>query len=126
MFPDSASTKVISEVYIVCGYPKAGKTDWINRHSPARPGVALYIEGTNHSKAIRSFLIGRLRKLTSESIACVWVNATAEIAKERCRKSYQGVAYLEREDEILTVQRDQEIVDLQEGFDLIYPIGQRI
>lgn len=125
MFPDSTSAKVISEVYIVCGYPKAGKSEWIKRHEAARPGVALYVEGTNHSKAIRSFLVGRLRKLTSENIACVWVDVTADIARERCRKAYQGVAYTEREDEILAVQRDLEIVDLQEGFDLIYPVGPR-
>lgn len=122
LFPDAASTKIISGVYVVSGYPKCGKTDWINRHEAAQPGIALYIEGTNHTRSIRSFLTGRLRKLTSQNISCVWIDSSFEIVKERCRNAYQGIAYVEKEDEIQTIQKELEIVELSEDFDLIYPI----
>ncbi|MBK6472989.1 MAG: hypothetical protein IPF94_20345 [Betaproteobacteria bacterium] len=122
LFPDAASTKTISGVYVVCGYPKCGKTDWINRHEPANPGIALYIEGTNHTRSIRSFLTGRLRKLTSQNISCVWIDINFEVVRDRCRNAYQGLAHVEKEDEIQTIQKELETVALSEDFDQIYPV----
>lgn len=120
--PDAASAKVISSVYVVCGYPKCGKTGWINRHEPAEPGIALYIEGSNHTRSIRSFLTTRLRKLTSRNIACVWVGGSAEVVEERCRSAYSGIEHVQKQEEIQRIQRELEFVDLSEDFDLIYPV----
>jgi hypothetical protein len=120
--PDAASAKVISSVYVVCGYPKSGKTDWINRHDPAEPGIALYIEGSNHTRSIRSFLTARLRKITSRNIACVWVGSSAEVVEERCRIAYKGIEHVQKQEETQRIRRELELVDLSEDFDLIYPV----
>lgn len=122
LFPDTASAKVISSVYVVCGYPKCGKSDWINRHEPTEPGIALYIEGANHTRSIRSFLTSRLRKLTSRNIACVWIDGNLEIVKERCRTAYKGIEHVEKEEETQKIRQELEKVDLTEDFDLILPV----
>ncbi len=120
LFPDEGSKKAITSVYVVSGFPKGGKTTWISKHEPTAPGIALYIEGTNHTRSLRQFLVGRLRKLTIGSIACVWVSSDLELVRKRCRSAFQGHAHVEVEDEIEKCHAELEVVEVSEDFDLIY------
>lgn len=122
LFPDEGSIKALGQIYIVCGLPLCGKTRWINRHEPSRAGISLYVEGTNETSAIRSFLVGRLRKRTSSEITCVWIAGDPDTCKKRCRATHQGIAHVDVESEIQRVSSESQTVSILEDFDVILPV----
>jgi hypothetical protein len=71
-FASSHRAHVTTVVYILCGNFASGKSRWINEHSSVVPGVNLYLDGTNHTKLMRSILTKRIRRLNPDcTIVCV-------------------------------------------------------
>ncbi len=113
--------KTPKAVYVMCGNYAAGKSTWIKQHKPNVGGVNLYIDGTNHSKAIRKSIVKRVRKLSKDSkLICVRCRSSLKDSFGRNalqirKKSKSSVM----ESLIKQVDSDFDEVTLDEGFDEI-------
>lgn len=116
---DSIDASVIAEVYVLCGLPRSGKTSWINNHKPNLGGQIVYIDGTNHTKEVRKFLVDRLKKKISTNIHCVRISSSLDICKSRMRQQWRGVDLLVNEKMLTRIHEEYEEIGFDERFDLI-------
>lgn len=71
-------------VYVLCGNFASGKSSWIANHKPQYMGAVVYFEGTNHTQAIRKFIIKYIRNLSSEcKVVCVRILCDTRECLER-------------------------------------------
>lgn len=117
--PDEQAGQMIGAVFVMCGLPSAGKTQWVHNHKPLEPGVAVYIDGTSHKADIRKFITDRLRRLTAAPINCVRVRMSKQICIERSGRKLRGANQIWMEQNIESVAKEFEEVSLSEPFNAI-------
>jgi len=111
-------------VYAMCGLPAAGKSHWIKSHSPPIGGVSVYLDGPCHTRAMRTLLVKRVRKLnlTAQIICCRVITdlercLVANVDPERSRRGLSMDEAVIRH--VATVFEE---VGYDEGFDVIIPV----
>lgn len=118
-FPDEHAGQTIGAVFVMCGLPLAGKTQWTRDHKPLAPGVAVYIDGTSHKADIRKFITDRVRKLTAAPVSCVRVRTSKEVCIERSGRALRGANHIRTEQTIELISKEFEEVSLAEPFNAI-------
>lgn len=121
LFIGKHDSQVPRVVYVLCGNFLSGKSSWIKIHQPSVSGVNLYLDGLNHTKAIRTVIIKRIKKLSPGCrIVCVRLLTPMDICLERFKKVMaDGKAFDLSEAWIYKVEDAFEEVDVYEGFSSI-------
>lgn len=115
-------------VYVMCGQFACGKSKWINDHKPQHRGTVLYIDGTNHTIAMRSLFLKRIKKLNREChITCCRIFTTTDVCLERNQNETRKRMGLTVSDALIRqVEAACEEVKYDEGFDAIELVGARL
>ncbi len=120
-FSQNHGARTPKVVHLMCGNYASGKSSWIKYHKPNVSGVNLYIDGTNHVKAIRKALIKRVRKLSDDCIiVCVRRVATLNDCINRNKLPERSKSNSSVNESLLNqVESEFDELTIDEGFDEI-------
>jgi len=114
-------TRWPSVVYITCGNFAAGKSAWIQKHTPASDSPVLYIDGPHHTHASRRELIRRIRHHKRDCrIVCARVFTPVHVCLARNDDDVRVKTQMAVPNALIRAIADAfEEVKLEESFDAI-------
>ncbi|MFV8781887.1 hypothetical protein ACNKU7_05640 [Microbulbifer sp. SA54] len=109
----------VVDIFLLCGLPMSGTSDWIEKHSPANPGISLYIDFSVTTENIRKVFLAIIRKEFSADIHCVRIRSEKNTCIKRAEMQISGAAQTLIIQQIEDESSNFEEVHLNEGFNSI-------
>ena len=123
IIPTSSVGALICSVYVLCGLPCSGKSNWIKNHKPSSSGIHIYVDSCAHQTHIRRFIVKQIT-LVNVEIHCVWLRNDRQTCLERTAKGYIGAANVIKQEEINFIAENFQDPSLAELFDSVILVSK--
>ncbi|WP_157201882.1 hypothetical protein [Massilia sp. Root335] len=114
---------LIRGVYVLCGLPCSGKSNWIKAHKPPSSGLHIYVDSCAHQTHIRRFIAKQVA-VSDVEIHCVWLRNDKQACLERSAAGYAGAAKIIKQEEINFIAENFQDPSLAELFDSVILVSK--